>query len=85
MDGQGQGGGNPEQMVQMVAESLGQLAQMAAQTSPELAKGLQGMQQQFMQLIEQAMQGGGAPSKGGAQPVQDQQGQGMPQGPQGAM
>jgi hypothetical protein len=69
-------------MVQMVAEGLGQLAQMAAQTSPELAKGLQGMQQQFMQLIEQAMQGGGG--GGGSRPVQEQ-GQGAPQGPQGVM
>jgi len=86
MDGeQPQGAGSPEQMVQQVADGLGVLAQSAAQSNPELAQGLQALQQQFMQLIESAiqqMQGGGG--QGGVRPVQDQS-QGMPAGPQGAM
>lgn len=80
MENEGQ---DPGQIVQAVAEGLGTLAQAAAQSAPELAKGLQQMQAQFMQLIDQAMQGGGG-GGGGPQPVQDQS-QGMPAGPQGAM
>lgn len=74
---------SPEETIQEVAEGLGMLAQAAGQSAPDVAKQLQALQQQFMQIIEGAMggQGGGG---GGPQPVAER-GQGTPVGPQGAM
>jgi hypothetical protein len=87
--GQGQEGGapSPEEIVKNVAETIGALAQAASQQMPDVAKQLQQIQQQFMQVMSAAMQkagGGGGGSQGQSQAMPDRS-QGMPVGPQGAM
>jgi hypothetical protein len=85
---QGQEGGapSPEEIVKNVADTIGALAQAAAQQMPDVAKQLQQIQQQFMQVMSAAMKqaGGGGGSQGQSQAMPDRS-QGTPVGPQGAM
>jgi hypothetical protein len=77
-----EGGVSPEEIVKNVADTINSLAQAAAQQRPDVAKQLEQIGQQFMQVMSEFVGGGG--QGGGAQPVPER-GQGTPMGPQGAM
>ena len=81
MAGQEGGGVSPEEIVKNVADTINSLAQAAAQQRPDVAKQLEQIGQQFMQVMSEFVGGG---QGGGAQPVPER-GQGTPMGPQGAM
>lgn len=85
MDENENGGGavSPEEIVQNVSDTINSLAQAAGQQRPDVAQKLQQIGKMFMDVMGEFVGGGGA-GGGGPQPVQDQS-QGMPAGPQGAM
>lgn len=76
---------SPEEIVQNVADTMGALAQAAAQQRPDVAKKLQALQQQFMQVMSEFVGGGGKGGQGGGSQAMPDRSQGMPMGPQGAM
>jgi hypothetical protein len=80
-----EGGPSPDEIVQNVAETIGALANAAAQQRPDVAKKLQQIQNDFMQIMSEFVGGGAKGAPGGRSQAMPDQSNGMPMGPQGAI
>jgi hypothetical protein len=81
----GAGGASAQEIVQNVADTIGSLAQAAAESRPDVAQKLQAIYEEFSSVMAEFMGGQGGGGGGQRPQPMPERGQGMPQGPQGAM